>query len=403
MCIYEIDKIGTVLLDCLEVVASDGRLWMVGMEPQVVYSADYSFQDIVPEYVISKYEDDSQAEVYHYIRKRGNELFLFPGMGKYLRVINCETGAVQNMDLLCEKWDCEYYYTQDVIEFADVYYIFPADFSNPLLRFDGKGLQECAGWIEAMQKLAGRRSGFVTESVIYDDGKAWVPLHGTNRVVCTILAEMRVECYDIPKDGYFIDIMQKQGDSFWIVPFGMGNHVILWSPEKGIIKEYSDFSLEQRFLEKYAFTKIVCRKDSVWFLPRVADAIVVLDLDADRFEAIELPEDFCRIGAGSFLPKCCAYAVKGSRLILPACGSVQHLIIDMDKKKIISKIDAKLLERDYEKTYRRLQRRYYGAREWFCKALEDSRLLELERNGGQGRAIDSETYGEKIWMRICKT
>lgn len=398
MCIYEMEKIGTVLLDCLETVVSDGRLWMVGMESQVVFSADYSFREIVPEYVIDKYADYLQDDAYHYMRKRGSELFLFPGIGKFLRVVNCETGEVHNVSLLRENWDYKYYYTQDVIEYDGAYYIFPAYFSNPLLRFDGKEIQECAGWIENMQKFAGYAADSLTESVIYDGGKVWLPLHGTNRLVCTTLKDMHVECYDVPIDGC-LDIMQKQGDLFWITPFGKGN-IIVWSAEKGIVKEYGNLPSKRGFSEQYAFMRVICREDSVWFLPWVADGILVLDLNTDRFEVIELPEGFSRKEEGTFLPKCSAYAVKENRLILPACGSTQHLIIDMDKKQIICKINAELPGKDYEQIYRQLQKRYYGAREFFYDALINWHLPERGENECRKETVNSGTCGGKIWRLL---
>lgn len=406
MYIYDLEK-KAVQLDCLNCCVAEDRLWMVGIQSQIVFSADLSCQNIVPQYVIAErgngeYESN---ERYHYLEKRGRELFLFPGAGTYVRIVKLETGEMQEVSLLGEGGDYECYRIQDIIEFKGIYYIFPAYFDNPLLRFDGKEVQECEGWIETMRELAGRNLGLVSECVLLDAGKAWMVLEETNRLVCTSLEDMSIEYYDIPVEGYFIDIMQKQGELFWMAPWETGK-IIAWSVEKGIVREYDDFPLELKFSGPYSFSKIICLEDSVWFLPRNVNGILILDLNKDKFEMIDLPENFCREGAGTYFPKTFAYVVSGNRLILPACGCKYHLIIDIEKRKIIRKVNAELSKKDFAELYRGknvwLQRECCQVEDFIEQVQENYHLSEREKNHYLQGIVNPGMCGEKIWQQICQ-
>lgn len=406
MYIYDLEKDATQL-DCMNCCVAGDRLWMLGVQSQIVFSVDFSCENPVLEYVIVERGDGEcgNNERFHYLEKREQELFLFPGEGTYMCIVDLGTGEMQEVSLLGRRGAYQCYRPQDIIEFKGIYYIFPACFDNPLLWFDGKEIRECEGWIETMRELAGRNMGLVSECVLLDAGKAWMVLEETNRLVCTSLEDMSIEYYDIPVEGYFIDIMQKQGELFWMAPWETGK-IIAWSVENGIVREYDDFPPELKFSGPYSFSKIICLEDSVWFLPRNVNGILILDLNKDKFEMINLPENFCREGAGPNLPKTFAYVVSGNQLILPACGGKYYLIIDIEKRKIIRKVNVELSKKDFVELYR-------GRNVWLqgksCRAedfIEDVRrnyhLSEWEKKHYLQGIVNPEVCGEKIWQRICQ-
>lgn len=406
MYIYDLEK-NAAQLDCLSCSVVEDRLWMVGVQSQIVFSADFSCENLVLEYVIAErgdgeYENNKR---FQYLEKRGEDLFLFPGEGTYVRIANCETGEIREVSLLGGRGAYECYRPQDIIEFKGIYYIFPAYFDNPLLCFDGKEIWECEGWIETMRELSGRDFGLVSECVLLDDGKAWMVLEETNRLVCTSLIDMSIEYYDIPVEGYFIDIMQKRGELFWMAPWEKGK-IIVWSVENGIVREYDDFPSELKFSGPYSFSQIICLEDSVWFLPRNVNGILILDLNKDKFEMINLPENFCREGAGTYLPKTFAYVVSGNQLILPACGGKYHLIIDIEKRKIVRKVNARLSQKDLAELYRGknvwLQKDACQLEDFIEHVQENYHLSEREKNHYLRGIVNPGICGEEIWQQICQ-
>lgn len=409
MYIYDMEKTD-IQLDCMNCYIAEDRLWMIGGQSQIVFSADLSCENLVPEYGIvergdGEYESNESDEIFHYLEKRGRELFLFPGEGTYARIVNCETGEMREVSLLGERGAYECYRLQDIIEFKGIYYIFPAYFDNPLLQFDGNEVRECEGWIETMRELAGRDSGLISESVLLDGGKAWMLLEETNRLVCMSLEDMSIEFYDIPVEGYFIDIMQKQGELFWMAPWETGK-IIAWSAENGIVKEYDDFPTELKFSGRYPFSKVICLEDSVWFLPRNANGILILDLNKDKFEMIDLPENFCREEAGTNLPKTFAYVVSGNQLVLPACGGRYHLIIDIEKREIMRKVNAQLSKKDFAKVYSGkniwLQRESCQVEDFIEDVRKNYHFSEREKDHYLQGIINPGMCGEKVWQQISQ-
>lgn len=409
MYIYELEKKGKARLECLDACVCDGRIWILGLQTQMVFSANLSCGDIVSEYALQErgngeYDYNDYEERFHYLRKRGDDLFLFPGEGQNLLIVHCATDKMEKISLMVGREANASYRTQDIVEFEGIFYIFPGYFDNPLLRFDGKEICECKGWIEAMRELAGRDFGEITESVVFDEGKAWIMLEKTNRLVCTSLEDLAIEYYDIPVEGYFIDVMQKQGRLFWMAPSGKGK-IIVWSAENGIEREYDRFPQELKFPQTYAFTKIVCFKDSVWFLPRNANGILIVDVEKGDMEMIDLPEDFFMGEAGDGMPNFCACIVSENQMLLPACDGRYHLIVDIQERKIVRQISAELSQ-DY------FAERYKGKNVWlqkeFCpldgfikETLENYHLSEKEKEYFLKGIMNPGSCGEKIWERIC--
>ncbi len=409
MYIYELEKKGKARLECLDACIHAGRVWLLGLQTQMIFSVGLSCEDVVSEYALQErgngaYDYNDYEERFHYLRKRGDDLFLFPGEGQNLLTIHCATNKMERVSLMGGGEAYANYRTQDIIEFEGGFYIFPGYFDSPLLWFDGKEVYECKGWIEAMRELAGRDFGEITESVVFDEGKAWIMLERTNRLICTSLEDLGIEYYDIPVEGYFIDVIQKQGRLFWMAPSGKGK-IVVWSVENGIEREYDKFPQELKFPQMYAFTKVVCFKDSVWFLPRNANGILILDVEKDDMEMISLPENFFMGEDGEGMPKFCVHIVSENRMFLPACDGRYHLIVDIKERKIVRQISAELSQDCFAELYKDknvwLQKEFCALGDFIEDTINNYHFSEKEQEYFLKGITNPGSCGEKIWERIC--
>ncbi len=382
----------------------DNRVWVVSSYGQdnAVFSLNMELQDIRLEYsvTVQKY-----GEVYAFIKRKGNDIYLFPLLADGIISINRTTGK-QNYYSLKHKHDVtEPYAPQDVIEYEGIFYLVPGYLQYPLLKFDGHTVEECSGWKEQLQEIAMQTNGVISLQCTMAEDKLCILLYGTDKMICTDMKTMEMTVYDLPLQGGNYERLEYHQGRFWIVPGDRGD-ILSFTLKNGIEKRYPipetfECSISRTFTFSYYYER------TIWFVPWMVNEILILNLDRGSFETLKLP----KVMAGKpFLvdhPKVETGFVDGSCLKLLAFGGNYHCLIDMRTRKLVHAIDSlipeKLLLENTKAMFRsrKVWPKGQGTLADFVDEIgQNDNIWEREKKLSLESVAAAGSYGREIWNWI---
>lgn len=323
-------------LDCYE---ADGKLWMVDSKMPAVFSMNLENQQIQLECVV-----DSMQGAYRTIRKKGDVLYLFPEVDKSIIKIDLQTKEQKHIDIYMQDGNT-FFGTQEIVEYQGYYYIFPAYVGQPLIKFDGECVEECRGWKDQIQSILNRKSGTLTDSSYSDGKEVWMAVLGENKLIKTDLDSLEIQAYQLQEECKLETLMHDDG-RFWLSARGE-NPILCWSVAHGIEEIYSKIPAAFKFANRYSFCRIVRYEDEVWFIPRNASDILILNTITGEYEIFDVTErlHLTKAARNKF------YAVKrsGDYLILFPMVENSIFVIDMKNKQVKNQIEAIPKREDFRK------------------------------------------------------
>lgn len=317
----------------------DNRVWAVSSygHDNAVFSLNMELQDIRLEYSVTVQKD---GEVYAFIKGKGDFIYLFPLIADGIIGIDRITGKQKYFNLKDKHDVTEPYSPQDVIEYEGNFYLVPGYLQYPLLKFDGNAVEECSGWREQLQEIAGQTKGVISLQCTLVEDKLYLLLYGTGKVACTDMKTMEIKVYDLPLQSGKYERLEYHQGKFWIIPGGRGD-ILSFTFEDGIEGRYP---IPETFecLKGQTFTFSYHYESFIWFIPWAASSILILNLDRGSFEILRLPEV---MEGEPYLvnhPKVEAGFVDGHYLKLLAFGGNYHCLIDLRTKKFVQVIDSRI-------------------------------------------------------------
>ena len=388
---YEYDKV-------------ENQVWLVGQFVPGVFSIDLNTWEIRLRYKIAL------KEQFLTLRKKGCHLYVFRYAAKILD-INLDTNEEQEIEF--EDWRK---YTkfpnkliiQEILEYNGEYFMIPAYSGLPLLKFNGVRLEECYGWREKVETYLGKDRIAITEGVVQLENKIWMLVPNTNKLIVTDLKTISVEFIEIGELQCKVDIIGLDGCKFWMAP-SSESIFVRWSREGGFEQIKLDFPQGFSFAPNHSFVKIVFYKEKVFFIPRRASDILILDKNNEEIRCIELGMfDWGEQERQNFL-KFSAVLELDSRLILFACGMPRHLIIDMNSEKIIHIADVTFKSEDLYGINKMYFDNYKMCRSSICRFSQFVEILEQSKQWEEINRNENTVYespckciGETIWKTIKK-
>lgn len=382
----------------------DNRVWVVSSYGQdnAVFSMNMGLQDIRLEYsvTVQKY-----GEVYAFIKRKGDFIYLFPLLADGIIGIDRKTGKQKYFNLKDKHDATEPYAPQDVIEYEGIFYLVPGYLQYPLLKFDGYTVEECHGWKEQLQEIAMQTKGVISLQCTLAEDKLCLLLYGTDKMVCTDMKTMETAVYDLLLQGGNYERLEYHQGKFWIIP-GKRGDILSFTFKNGIEKRYSipdtfECPISRTFTFSYYYER------TIWFIPWMANEILILDMDMGIFEILKLPEV---MEGEPFLvdhPKVETGFVDGHCLKLLAFGGNYHCLIDMRARKFVHVIDSlipdKLLLENTKALfrYRNIWPNGQGTLADFVdEIVQNDNISERENNLSLEPATNTGSFGREIWNWI---
>lgn len=383
----------------------DGFL-VVGRNTPGFFSVDWQLLRVKLEYNLFKNRKEEPCQKYLAVRRRQNELYLFFEDKPHVEKINMTTGEEKEIHFVgCVPEDR--YIIQGISLYNGLYYMVPASADSPLICFDGEQLIECSGWKERMSVIAGGGDvdGDWLTGYIQKGNEIWFALSATNKLIQTNLDDFQVTEWKIQEESCGLETVAFDGEKFWL----MGSNqkaLYKWSVENGLENIYNNFPFQAGLGIKSSFQNIVFYKDKVWCIPGSASEILILDKRTKVFRELKFPELI-------WLPdkdrqrneKFHAVWQQDSRLILFACDTRQHMVIDMEQERIVQKVDTVIQENDLKKIrmgflelYNKCTSIECGVRDFVMFVVQHSKVSSKERF-----LQESQNIGTRIWKEIKKS
>lgn len=337
-------EIGEQLRSIGATVVGD-RIWVTGFEQaNAVFSMNRELQDVRLEYAVTEQEYE---ETYGLIKEKDNHIYLFPLSAYSIIDIDMLSGLKKRYDFSRLHGIDKQYETIDIKEYQGIFYLIPGYVKYPLLKFDGNKVEECAGWREQMQNLAGNENARIEYQPVLTESILYMLVSGSNKILCTDMETLEVSKYDIPWQSCIFERLEHHLGRFWLLPGGR-TEILSLSIEHGIERCYpmpDAFSAVQN----HAFSIAYEYKHFIWFSPRMAKEFLILDVDSGKFDTLKLPKELREENVLTGVPNADFGFVQDHYLKLFAYGGRHHCIIDMEKKKFVSIVDSRIKKEDFQK------------------------------------------------------
>lgn len=337
-------EIGKQLRSIGAAVVGD-RIWATGFrQANAVFSMNRELKDVRLEYSVT---EQDYEEAYGLIKEKDNHIYLFPLAAYSMIDIDMLSGAKRRYNFGNLYGIDKKYETMDVLEYKGMLYLIPGYVKYPLLKFNGITVEECAGWREQAQMMAGNENAQIEYQPVLAENKLYMLLSGSNKILCTDMETLEVSIYDIPWQGCIFERLEYHLGSFWLIPGGRGE-IISFSIETGIQESYP---IPDTFpdIPCHAFSIVYEYKHFIWLTPWMAKEILILDVDLGNFDTLKLPREMREDDVLPGVPNAGFGFVEDHYLKLFAFGGKYHCVIDMEEKKFVSIVDNQIKNEDFQK------------------------------------------------------